>query len=202
MLVSAGGSWIQPSSTLPSHPLHLPPTASLTSPPPPARTPVQDFARLAEVQFLDNLRRGASINYADLQPNPVPQGLAEAYRLLTTISPQARPCTPAPSPACQQLASALFGRGMLGMRRVGNAAWVPARRHADPKRQLCCCCCRYAAGDHPGERDPHPAGGSDGAARQVGAGRRPQRGACCAALCACTVCALWRACQRPPRICS
>ncbi|EFN59398.1 hypothetical protein CHLNCDRAFT_56732 [Chlorella variabilis] len=48
----------------------------------------QDFAKLTEVQFLDNLRRGASINYADLQPNPVPQNLAEAYRLLTIISPQ------------------------------------------------------------------------------------------------------------------
>lgn len=54
----------------------------------------QDFARLAEVQFLDNLRRGASINYADLQPNPVPQNLAEAYRLLTIVSPQVgRHCT-------------------------------------------------------------------------------------------------------------
>lgn len=50
----------------------------------------QDFARLAEVQFLDNLRRGASINYADLQPNPVPASLAEAYRLLTIVSPQVR----------------------------------------------------------------------------------------------------------------
>lgn len=26
-----------------------------------------------DVQFLDNLRRGASINYADMQPNPVPK---------------------------------------------------------------------------------------------------------------------------------
>ena len=51
---------------------------------------LQDFAKLTEVQFLDNLRRGASINYADLQPNPVPQNLAEAYRLLTIISPQVR----------------------------------------------------------------------------------------------------------------
>jgi len=49
---------------------------------------LQDFSRLVEVQFLDNLRRGASINYADLQPNPVPQSLPEAYRLLTIISPQ------------------------------------------------------------------------------------------------------------------
>ena len=49
---------------------------------------MQDFARLAEVQFLDNLRRGASINYADLQPNPVPQTLGDAYRLLTVVSPQ------------------------------------------------------------------------------------------------------------------
>lgn len=50
---------------------------------------MQDFARLTEVQFLDNLRRGASINYADLQPNPVPASLEEAYRLLTIVSPQA-----------------------------------------------------------------------------------------------------------------
>ena len=56
-----------------------------------AASVVQDFARLAEVQFLDNLRRGASINYADLQPNPVPQNLGEAYRLLAVISPQVRP---------------------------------------------------------------------------------------------------------------
>lgn len=44
---------------------------------------------MAEVQFLDNLRRGASINYADLQPNPVPANLGEAYRLLSVIAPQA-----------------------------------------------------------------------------------------------------------------
>ena len=43
---------------------------------------------VAEVQFLDNLRRGASINYADLQPNQVPQTLGDAYRLLTVASPQ------------------------------------------------------------------------------------------------------------------
>lgn len=47
----------------------------------------QDFAKLTEVQFLDNLRRGASINYADLQPNAVPTNLAEAYTLLCITSP-------------------------------------------------------------------------------------------------------------------
>lgn len=59
---------------------------SLTRTLPPAAP--QDFARLAEVQFLDNLRRGASINYADLQPNPVPTSLGEAYRLLAVVAPQ------------------------------------------------------------------------------------------------------------------
>lgn len=48
---------------------------------------------MAEVQFLDNLRRGASINYADLQPNPVPASLGEAYRLLSVIAPQACCCS-------------------------------------------------------------------------------------------------------------
>ncbi len=52
----------------------------------------QDFCKVAEVQFLDNLRRGASINYADLQPNPVPASLGEAYCLLSVIAPQACPC--------------------------------------------------------------------------------------------------------------
>lgn len=47
----------------------------------------QDFAKVVEVQFLDNLRRGASINYADLQPNPVPSSLSEAYSLLCITSP-------------------------------------------------------------------------------------------------------------------
>lgn len=51
---------------------------------------------MAEVQFLDNLRRGASINYADLQPNPVPANLGEAYRLLSVIAPQARMLLAAP----------------------------------------------------------------------------------------------------------
>ena len=47
----------------------------------------QDFAKIVEVQFLDNLRRGASINYADLQPNPVPANLKESYSLLCITSP-------------------------------------------------------------------------------------------------------------------
>lgn len=56
----------------------------------PSRLPAitfQDFAKLVEVQFLDNLRRGASINYADLQPNPVPSNLRESYILLCITSP-------------------------------------------------------------------------------------------------------------------
>lgn len=36
---------------------------------------LQDFTKLMDVQFLDNLRRGASINYADMQRNPVPKTL-------------------------------------------------------------------------------------------------------------------------------
>ena len=47
----------------------------------------QDFAKIVEVQFLDNLRRGSSINYADLAPNPVPGTLTEAYSLLCITSP-------------------------------------------------------------------------------------------------------------------
>jgi hypothetical protein len=39
------------------------------------RWPLQDFTKLMDVQFLDNLRRGASINYADMQRNPVPKTL-------------------------------------------------------------------------------------------------------------------------------
>jgi hypothetical protein len=47
----------------------------------------QDFAKIVEVQFLDNLRRGSSINYADLAPNPVPTTLVESYTLLCITSP-------------------------------------------------------------------------------------------------------------------
>jgi hypothetical protein len=47
----------------------------------------QDFAKIVEVQFLDNLRRGSSINYADLAPNPIPTTLVEAYNLLCITSP-------------------------------------------------------------------------------------------------------------------
>lgn len=47
----------------------------------------QDFAKIVEVQFLDNLRRGASINYADLQPNPIPTNMKESYALLCITSP-------------------------------------------------------------------------------------------------------------------
>ena len=47
----------------------------------------QDFAKIVEIQFLDNLRRGASINYADLQPNPVPKNLTDAYSLLCITGP-------------------------------------------------------------------------------------------------------------------
>jgi Spc7 kinetochore protein len=47
----------------------------------------QDFAKIVEVQFLDNLRRGSSINYADLAPNPVPNTLTESYTLLCITSP-------------------------------------------------------------------------------------------------------------------
>lgn len=47
----------------------------------------QDFAKIVEVQFLDNLRRGASINYADLQPNPVPSNVKESLSLLCITQP-------------------------------------------------------------------------------------------------------------------
>lgn len=50
----------------------------------------QDFTKFVEVQFLDNLRRGASINYADLAPNPVPSNIVEAYTLLCVTSPNVK----------------------------------------------------------------------------------------------------------------
>lgn len=47
----------------------------------------QDFAKLMDVQFLDNLRRGASINYADIQQDPAPETLPDALRLLCITAP-------------------------------------------------------------------------------------------------------------------
>jgi hypothetical protein len=37
------------------------------------RTRMRALACIPPLQFLDNLRRGTSINYADLQPNTVPE---------------------------------------------------------------------------------------------------------------------------------
>ncbi|KFM27911.1 hypothetical protein F751_5949 [Auxenochlorella protothecoides] len=48
-----------------------------------------DFARLTDLRFLDNLRRGTSINYADLAPNAPPADLRGAYRLLGVVAPAA-----------------------------------------------------------------------------------------------------------------
>ena len=50
----------------------------------------QDFTKLIEVQFLDNLRRGASINYADLAPNPLPKGIVDAYTLMCITAPNVK----------------------------------------------------------------------------------------------------------------
>jgi hypothetical protein len=139
---------------LPRH--HQPDTNPCALLPPPLP---QDFAKLAEVQFLD-LRRGASINYADLQPNQAPQTLADAYRLLALLAPQVR----------QML---LFCVGMrAGLQLLTSlvaSVWLQA--------SLSWCKWCGAAGQHAGERHPHPAGGGAGPPRQVGllrlAGRQP-----------------------------
>lgn len=99
-------------------------------PGPPSRSVpcLQDFARLAEVQFLDNLRRGASINYADLQPNPVPANLAEAYRLLTIISPQvSSPCRASQAGAGWALRCAPCQAGVAG----AAGRWGKLRKQVD-----------------------------------------------------------------------
>eukprot|EP00887_Chlorella_sp_A99_P005399 scaffold1.g5399.t1 len=89
-----GSTRVRPSASLPAA-FRAPPSARpplltpLLRSPPCARLLLlpQDFAKLMEVQFLDNLRRGTSINYADLQPNPVPQSLADSYRLMCVTAP-------------------------------------------------------------------------------------------------------------------
>jgi hypothetical protein len=63
------------------------PTPSFTGGAQPPPITFGDFAKLADVAFLDNLRRGASINYADLQPNAVPEALPAALRLLCVTAP-------------------------------------------------------------------------------------------------------------------
>ncbi|KAL6781967.1 hypothetical protein ACKKBF_B10130 [Auxenochlorella protothecoides x Auxenochlorella symbiontica] len=73
-------------------PRSAPRAAPAPSPPPspsPAPITFQDFARLTDLRFLDNLRRGTSINYADLAPNAPPADLRGAYRLLGVVAPAA-----------------------------------------------------------------------------------------------------------------
>jgi hypothetical protein len=41
----------------------------------------QDFLQVVDMQFLDHIRRGTSINMMDLAPGPVPNDLAEALKV-------------------------------------------------------------------------------------------------------------------------
>jgi len=41
----------------------------------------QDFLQVVDMQFLDHIRRGTSINMMDLAPGPVPNDLIEALRV-------------------------------------------------------------------------------------------------------------------------
>ena len=54
--------------------------------PSPAPLTFQDFLKEADLQFLDAMRRGTSLNLADLASDPPPQTL------------QAGPCQPGPGP--------------------------------------------------------------------------------------------------------
>lgn len=82
----------------------------------------QDFAKLMDVQFLDNLRRGASINYADLQSNPVPNNLPEALTLLCITTP-----------AVAELENGIATlQHEVGMRRLSAADGEAALGQANP----------------------------------------------------------------------
>ncbi len=48
----------------------------------------QDFLKTVDMQFLDHMRRGASLNYADLAPNPVPASLTDALQLMAVVAPE------------------------------------------------------------------------------------------------------------------
>lgn len=52
------------------------------APPPPVQMTFQDFLKEAEVQFLDQLRRGTSLGMGDLAIDPPPATLKDAYRLM------------------------------------------------------------------------------------------------------------------------
>ncbi|BDA49326.1 probable kinetochore protein spc7 at C-terminar half [Coccomyxa sp. Obi] len=47
----------------------------------------QDFLKDVDLQFLDHMRRGTSINFADLASDPPPATLQESYRLLFLTAP-------------------------------------------------------------------------------------------------------------------
>jgi hypothetical protein len=46
----------------------------------------QDFLQVVDMQFLDHIRRGTSINMMDLAPGPVPNDLAEALKVGPTAA--------------------------------------------------------------------------------------------------------------------
>eukprot|EP00884_Botryococcus_braunii_P009316 jgi/Botrbrau1/18386/Bobra.0681s0001.1 len=62
------------------------PTPTLTSSGPPPIT-FQDFLKEVDLQFLDHMRRGTSINFADLASDPPPANLEDSYRLLFVTAP-------------------------------------------------------------------------------------------------------------------
>ncbi|KAI8473292.1 MAG: hypothetical protein J3K34DRAFT_519130 [Monoraphidium minutum] len=48
----------------------------------------QDFLQMVDMQFLDHIRRGTSINMMDLAPGPVPNDLAEGLKALSLTAPE------------------------------------------------------------------------------------------------------------------
>ncbi|GBF91718.1 hypothetical protein Rsub_04022 [Raphidocelis subcapitata] len=48
----------------------------------------QDFLQVVDMQFLDHIRRGTSINMMDLAPGPVPNDLTEALKALILTAPE------------------------------------------------------------------------------------------------------------------
>lgn len=60
------------------------------APAPPPLPPIsfQDFLQLVDMQFLDHVRRGTSINMADLAADPPPRSLAECLTLVALVAPE------------------------------------------------------------------------------------------------------------------
>jgi hypothetical protein len=71
------------------------PTPTLTGLGPPPIT-FQDFLKEVDLQFLDHMRRGTSINFADLASDPPPANV-EVWLLVLTKQPL---CPTVPAPIC------------------------------------------------------------------------------------------------------